>query len=308
MDPKIAAVVVTYNRKLLLAQCLEAIAGQTCKPHTVFVVDNASTDGTRALLEERGWCDADAGGIRFRYLPLPENRGGAGGFFAGMEAVHESPEHFDGIWLMDDDGRAAKDCLERLLAHFPEYDYLSPLLMDIAKPSELAGPWQGMETREAMVARYGNDIPGYACPFNGVLFSRKVLDRIGYVIPEMFIWGDEVNYHLRAERAGFTPHTILDALYWHPSKAEYWRKPRGFLERHLPIIPPEKWKAWCMWRNTVFNGRMEWRAKTFAGFYLAQTWYCLFVKKSLSWLVLFNKAFFAGFRKVPDEGFRAYKT
>ena len=41
---KIAAVVVTYNRKILLGSCLQAIENQTRKPDHLFLVDNASTD------------------------------------------------------------------------------------------------------------------------------------------------------------------------------------------------------------------------------------------------------------------------
>ena len=48
---KICAVVVTFNRKELLINCLNAINEQTYKPHTVIIVDNASTDGTKDLME-----------------------------------------------------------------------------------------------------------------------------------------------------------------------------------------------------------------------------------------------------------------
>ena len=43
---RIAAVVVTYNRKEQLLDCLNAIAHQTFKPAKVFIIDNASSDGT----------------------------------------------------------------------------------------------------------------------------------------------------------------------------------------------------------------------------------------------------------------------
>ena len=45
MEQRTAAVVVTYNRRDLLEQCLQALLGQTA-PCTVLLVDNASTDGT----------------------------------------------------------------------------------------------------------------------------------------------------------------------------------------------------------------------------------------------------------------------
>ena len=45
-----AAVVVTYNRLPLLRQCLAALTAQTALGLTIFLIDNASTDGTAQWL------------------------------------------------------------------------------------------------------------------------------------------------------------------------------------------------------------------------------------------------------------------
>lgn len=44
---KICAIVVTYNRKILLKQSLQALLDQTVTDFDILVVDNASTDNTR---------------------------------------------------------------------------------------------------------------------------------------------------------------------------------------------------------------------------------------------------------------------
>ncbi|MDQ1373454.1 MAG: rhamnopyranosyl-N-acetylglucosaminyl-diphospho-decaprenol beta,3/1,4-galactofuranosyltransferase, partial [Actinomycetota bacterium] len=44
---------VTYNRRDLLAECLDRIERQSRPPDHVLVIDNASTDGTPAMLAER---------------------------------------------------------------------------------------------------------------------------------------------------------------------------------------------------------------------------------------------------------------
>ena len=49
---KIAAVIVTYNRLYLLKEVLEAFDNQTRVPDYIIIVNNASTDGTEAFLEE----------------------------------------------------------------------------------------------------------------------------------------------------------------------------------------------------------------------------------------------------------------
>ena len=52
---RVAAVVVTYNRLPLLQQCLAALKAQTVPPAAVWVIDNASTDGTREAVLALDW-------------------------------------------------------------------------------------------------------------------------------------------------------------------------------------------------------------------------------------------------------------
>ena len=70
MSPRVVAVVVTWNRRQLLEESLAALAAQTHRLSQVVVVDNASTDGTTALLRE-SYADLDV-------VHLDENTGGAG--------------------------------------------------------------------------------------------------------------------------------------------------------------------------------------------------------------------------------------
>src|SRR4051794_36805954 len=107
--PRVVAVVVTYNRSAMLAQCLAALFAQAVLPAEVVVVDNASTDGTRELVGAA----AAPGGCDLRYLRLARNGGGAEGFHFGLRDALQRP--CDWLWLMDDDAEPASDCLERLL-------------------------------------------------------------------------------------------------------------------------------------------------------------------------------------------------
>ncbi|MFT7676160.1 MAG: GT2 family glycosyltransferase [Planctomycetota bacterium] len=49
----VSAVICNYNGEGYLAACLDALAAQTLAPAEIIVVDNESTDGSLALLEER---------------------------------------------------------------------------------------------------------------------------------------------------------------------------------------------------------------------------------------------------------------
>ncbi|HEY0639202.1 MAG TPA: glycosyltransferase, partial [Pseudonocardiaceae bacterium] len=51
--PRSTVVVVTWRGRDLVGRCLDALAAQSA-PHALLVVDNASDDGTAAVLAGRG--------------------------------------------------------------------------------------------------------------------------------------------------------------------------------------------------------------------------------------------------------------
>jgi rhamnopyranosyl-N-acetylglucosaminyl-diphospho-decaprenol beta-1,3/1,4-galactofuranosyltransferase len=95
--PRVAAVVVTFNRKHLLIECIQGLLVQTVRPDRIYIVDNASTDGTAESLAEAGYLNNPL----IQYVCLGSNCGGAGGFSAGLEIAYKAG--FDWFWLMDDD-------------------------------------------------------------------------------------------------------------------------------------------------------------------------------------------------------------
>jgi GT2 family glycosyltransferase len=104
--PRVAAVVVTYNRRDLLLESLAAVLGQSRAPDRVIVVDNASEDGTAAAVR--------AAFPAVQLAELRHNSGGAGGFAGGIALALAGDA--DLIWLMDDDTVPEPDALSALLA------------------------------------------------------------------------------------------------------------------------------------------------------------------------------------------------
>ncbi len=117
----ICAVVVTYNRKNLLLKCLEALRKQTKPIDGIYLIDNASTDGTPEILLENGYIKelppenlkeplekefkignlTDGNPIKFHYVRMHENTGGSGGFYEGIKRAYE--KGYEWIWVSDDD-------------------------------------------------------------------------------------------------------------------------------------------------------------------------------------------------------------
>src|ERR1017187_8971435 len=50
----VSVTIVTWNSEPVLRECFASLAAQDCRDMEVILVDNASTDGTRALLREVG--------------------------------------------------------------------------------------------------------------------------------------------------------------------------------------------------------------------------------------------------------------
>lgn len=214
--PSVAAVVVTYNRVDLLEQCLAALRAQTRPPDEVLVVDNASTDGTPALLER-------SPGVTV--LRLPENRGGAGGFHAGIEAAHAAGHTW--LWILDDDTIARPDALAELLGGAERAPGGEPALVASRvvwsdgsdHPMNRVGPrWRWFDAlvegvaEELVLLRYAT--------FVSILVHRGAVDRHGLPPAGYFIWSDDLEYTgrlLRRERGFMALRSVVE----HRTKSPY---------------------------------------------------------------------------------------
>ncbi len=287
--PRIVAVVVTFNR-LTLLQRLVARLREVPEVDEILVVDNASGDGTGEWL---------ASSTDVTVHAMDRNRGGAGGFRAGLAAALERGAEL--VWLMDDDGLPELGCLTRLLEHRGELDFWGPVVVDEADHDRLVFPIR-LPGRAAVVhamadvRRAARDglIRDVVIPFNGVLVTRELVDRIGLVREEFFIWGDDHEYRLRAERAGARIATVVDAVVHHPSVGELGT-PMAF-GRTTYNHSPSDLKHYCMARNNLVNLR-EYRGPLHAAAFVAKTaWFYTFTRPSLARLRLSARAMRAGLR------------
>ncbi len=227
-ENQVCAVVVTYNRKALLLECLEALLAQTRPPDRVLLVDNASMDGTHELLREGKYLEHPS----IEYARLPVNAGGAGGFHEGFRRAFE--RGYQWIWAMDDDALPEREALARLLAPRGVL-FRGPLILarDEADGQSLAFQYwvrQGARSvalstrREVEEAADGAGLLWHhLSPFNGVLINREVIERIGLPHKDFFLWGDEWDFFYRAEKAGVSIATVADAIFWHPTNKLLWR-------------------------------------------------------------------------------------
>lgn len=211
----VIAVVVTHERRDLLAECLAALGAQTRPPDAVLVVDNASRDGTGELVRSSF--------PEVEYLRLDENVGGAGGFHAGLTAARE--RGFEWAWLMDDDTIPAPDALERLLA--ADGDGRRPLVLasrvlwDDGSDHPMNKPWpKAVAGDETIRAAAAGVMPLRSASFVSIMIRTVALDRYGFPHRHYFIWNDDVEFTarvLRRERGYWVPASVAH----HRTKSPY---------------------------------------------------------------------------------------
>lgn len=252
LDKRIACVIVTYNRKRLLKRCLDAVASQTYKPIAVYITDNASTDGTIESVKEWGYYECEKEGICFKYILNSKNEGGSGGFYHGMKTAFNDGMNYDAFWVMDDDGEPEINCLENLCLYMDRADYIAPIVLSDEDHSTCSFSCEFDEVKTFAMKMQAKDgvITNWASPFNGVLYSREVLKTVGFPIRDMFIWGDEVNFHYRCIRKGFIPITVLKSVHYHPLNRQEIGKWAGV---SFVINIDADWKVYCYIRNTIYN-------------------------------------------------------
>jgi len=232
----VCAVVVTYNRKDLLIECLDALCKQTRPLEAIYLIDNFSNDGTAELLLDNGYIkelppvnltepfemEIDLkDNLKVFYVRMNENTGGAGGFYEGQKRAYD--RGFDWLWLMDDDGFAPENCLEILLQDVKKNNLkaINPLVVNKDDNTKLSFGLAGdmMNTDETIQKADTNGlIYNRANPFNGTFLHKEIMAKCGFIKKEMFIWGDETEYFLRINKNGFEYATTSNVKYFHPKK------------------------------------------------------------------------------------------
>ena len=199
----VCAVVLTYDRRQLLANCLEALGRQTRPPDEVLVVDNASRDGTPEMLREH------FPGVSV--LRIEVNEGAAAGFADGIAKAHALGHRW--LWLLDDDCDPDPDALDALVGGAAR----APAVPGVPAPCLLASrvvwtdgrlhpmnvPWMRWQTPGEVALGVGEGLVSLRhSTFTSVLLRSDAVDRHGLPPRHFHIWVDDVAYTSRVLREG----------------------------------------------------------------------------------------------------------
>ncbi|HRY30196.1 MAG TPA: glycosyltransferase family 2 protein [Elusimicrobiota bacterium] len=220
MSPTTVSVnVLSWNGRDWLRPCLDSVLASLDAPGLngkVLVIDNASCDGTRLVL------DAYKG--RIETLLLSENHGFTGGHNRGIRRALQQGAEW--VALLNQDVRVEKDWLLRLLevaGKNPRAGILSPFQYDYDGLDLDPGFRRTLsllpETAEGLISHRWN-APYYVSDMAAgaaLLIHRRVFEKIGVFDPAYFSYHEESDLYRRAMAAGaeivLVPKSRI--FHWH---------------------------------------------------------------------------------------------
>lgn len=252
---RVTIVIANWNGASLLPGCLDALRDQQRQPEAIIVVDNASTDDSRALLAARY--------PEVRVLALPRNRGLAGGTNVGIRAS-------DGevVVALNNDTIPAPGWLAALIAPLEADPTLGATMStmvfahapDLIASAGIAVYRNGLALEHLLGTRrdalHPEPRPVFGASAGAAAYRRAMLDDIGLFDPDFFMYLEDVDLAWRARLRGWAtlqvPAAEVAHIYsassgqgssfksFYLARNRLWslRKnlPRALLQRHWPAI------------------------------------------------------------------------
>lgn len=203
----VTIVVLNWNRRDETLACLESLAQADTGGAAVLVVDNGSRDGSVEAISERF--------PAVRIVALPENRGFAGGNNAGISAALEGGAQ--AVLLLNNDTRVSPDFLAPLLSALdasPRAAAVCSAIHRLDRPEMLDVAYAQVRfaQRNAVQLLGVNALPGHGfgarCEIEvavgcSVLMKAEALRTVGLFDERYFAYHEDVDWSLRARRAGY---------------------------------------------------------------------------------------------------------
>lgn len=238
MPSRVSIVIPTWNRRDLLAECLQALSAQTLQDFETIVVDDASTDDTAAFVREEY--------PAIRLTRLESNRGFAAAVNTGILLARG-----EWILLLNNDVTLAPDCLERLLAGAAaaDADMVAPLILWRDEPDRVYAAGDRILPNgrpESIGFRASLDDFQLPARIFGVsaaagCYRRAIFDTAGLLDERFIAYFEDADLCFRARLAGFKAALVPEARAWHVGSASiagrtWWRSAQCHRNHALLVL------------------------------------------------------------------------
>lgn len=224
----ITVVIPNYNGMRYIGACLDSLREQTL-PADIIVVDNGSKDGSDQLVAEQ-YPEA----LLFR---LPANTGFCHAVNTGLHLV-QTPYAF----LLNNDTRVEKDCLEKLLQTMEGSRHLfsvQALMLSMQDPDVIddAGDlccalgWAFARAKGKKKEAAGRTSkPVFAACAGAALYRMSVFDEIGWFDERHYCYLEDIDIGWRAQIYGYRNRMEPAAVVYHAGSATTGSRHNSFKE------------------------------------------------------------------------------
>ncbi len=217
-DPLISIIIPNWNGAQHLPTCLDSLSAQTFRDYQIIVVDNASTDGSLTLLNQRY--------PSVQLIPLAQNRGFTGACNAGLSAATAEISI-----LLNNDTEADPHWLSAVVNAFEQYPEAGSvackmLLFDRRDVFHTAGDFyridgipgnRGVWQRDA--GQYDSEEYVFSACGGSAAYRRTMLDHIGLLDESFYFSCEDVDLGWRAQLAGWRCIYVPTAVVYHKLQA-----------------------------------------------------------------------------------------
>ncbi len=218
MDPKVVMIVLNWNRASDTIECVRSLEHLAYSNVEIVIVDNASIDGSGKVLE--------ATFPRLKVMRNSENLGYAEGNNVGIRYALERDAAY--VLLLNNDtvvDKALVSDLVEAMERDPRVGVVAPTIYDYSEPSKIwfAGASIDWSTGQSPHIGLGEHDRGQCAGVLDVdrvtgcamLVKRAVFERIGLLDPDFFLYYEDVDFCVRAGRAGYRIACVRSAKVWH---------------------------------------------------------------------------------------------
>ena len=213
--PFFSIIIPNWNGRNLIEECLESVFAQTFRDFETIVVDNGSTDGSVAFLQENYK-------NRIQLIPLKENLGFAGGNNRGIEKA-------SGKWVVFLNNDAVADVnwlreLSEAASRNPDVEIFACKVLNYYRRNEIDtvghllypdGIARGRGRLEEDAGQYDREEEVFFPSGCAAAFRKDLLDIIGGFDESFFAYGDDTDLGLRARLFGSRCLLVPRAVAYH---------------------------------------------------------------------------------------------
>lgn len=221
---QIGIVICNYNKKNDALACIRSILESKFQDYDIYVVDNASTDGSAEAIR-------NAYGEQVTLLVNQENLGGSGGFNTGLRAAFQKGYPY--LMCVDNDALLDENAVGNLLAFLQEHpetgiaaakiyhreapDYVQQFGQKIDFESFCTDVTYLNAYEDGSMPEYVYTDAVAAC---ALMIRRSVIEKIGFMPEENFLYWDDTEWCYLCNRAGWKVASVGNAMALHAMGAK----------------------------------------------------------------------------------------